>query len=74
MLHLRDMDQYIIGHFKSQQKDIFVNATYIKIKSSNVKMIIIKVVGDILSFQKSPRSPSYDKNLESYGGASRAIL
>ena len=23
MLHLRDMSQYIIGHFKSQQKDTF---------------------------------------------------
>ena len=66
MLHLRDMGQNIIGHFKSQQKDTFVKATYIKIKSSNEKMINIEIVGDILNFPKSQRSPSYDKNWEGY--------
>ena len=59
------MIQCIIGHFKSQQKDTFFKETYIKVNSPNENIIKIEIVEDILSFQKSPRSPSNDKNWES---------
>ena len=63
---MRDISQNITSHFKSQQKDTFCQAIYIKLKYSNEKMTIIKIVEDILRFPKSPRSPLYDKNCESY--------
>ena len=62
MLHLRDMSQNITGHFKSQQKDIFVKAIYINLNTSNEKITNVKVVGDILRFPKSQRSYPWDKN------------
>ena len=51
---------------KSTKRHFFVKAIYTKIKTSNEKVINTKVVGDILRVPKSPRSPSYDKNWESY--------
>ena len=55
------MGSYIIGPFKSQQKETFVKAIDIKIKAPNGKMSNIKGVGDILSFPKSPRLHPYDE-------------
>ena len=62
MLHLKDMNRYIIGHFKSQQKDTFCQGNLQQDKSSNSKMIKIEIVEDILSFPKIQRSPSKDEN------------
>ena len=53
-------------HFRSFQKStkkaFFVKENYIKIKSTNAKMIKRDIVEDILSFPKSPISPSKDEN------------
>ena len=60
------MGQNIIGHFKSQQKDTFCQGNLHQDKSINAKMVKIEIEKDILSFPKSPRSPSNDKNWVSY--------
>ena len=51
---------------KVNKKTLFIKATYIKIKSPNEKMIKREIVEGILRFPKSQRSPSKDKNWESY--------
>ena len=55
MLHLRDMGQNIICHFKSQQKDNFYQGNLHQDISSNEKTVNIEIVGNILSFLKSQR-------------------
>ena len=47
MLHLRDMGQNIIGHFKSQPKETFCQGNLHQDKSSNAKMINLEIVEDI---------------------------
>ena len=44
VLHLGNMSPYIIGHFRSQQKTLFVKENYIKMSYSNRKMINIEIV------------------------------
>ena len=67
MPHLRDMSQNFTGHFESQQKDIFCQSNLHQDKDFKWKNDQHEVTGDVLSFPKSSRSPSYDKNWESYG-------
>ena len=66
MLHLRDMSQNIIGHFKSQQKGTFGQSILHQVKIYIWKNNQHKSYMGHLELSKSPRSPSYDKNWEKY--------
>ena len=66
MLHLRDIGQYIIGRFKSQQKDTFCQGSLNQDKVFKRKNVNIVIIEDILSFPKSHSSPPKDENWEIY--------